>query len=95
MAATKKTTKAASTKKASTAEAPKTASKKSLEVKVILQYGEKSISYDTFIQNAKNVWEFNLGKKPADLKKLDLYIKPEEGKVYFVANDTEESNFDI
>ena len=34
------------------------------------------------IDTAKKIWK-DLGNKAADLKKLDIYIKPEDGKAYY------------
>ena len=38
------------------------------------------------MQMAKDVWEYDLQQKPADLVSVDLYVKPEEGMVYYVMN---------
>ncbi len=64
------------------------------KVSVVLEFGGRSISDETFIQNAKNVWQYDLGKNVEDLKDLKLYVKPEEGKVYYVANE-ESGSFDL
>ena len=66
------------------------AAKKS-ETKIILQYGDKSVSYDEIVQNMKNKWTGDYGKKIGDIKGMELYVKPEEGKVYYVINDGEET----
>ena len=67
----------------------------SAEVKtnIVLQYADKNVTFDTLVQNAKNVCTFDLGKKDADIKKLDLYVKPEEDTVYFVLNDNENGSY--
>lgn len=44
---------------------------------------------------AKDVWQYDLGKKAADLKSVDLYVKPEENKVYYVMNGDVTGDFDI
>ncbi len=46
-----------------------------------------------FIINAKNVWEYDLGKNINELYKIELYVKLEEGKVYCVANDDIDNAF--
>jgi hypothetical protein len=38
------------------------------------------------VAKAKKYWTTTLKKKENELKDLDLYIKPEEGKVYLVFN---------
>ena len=46
-----------------------------------------------FIKIAKNVWKDDLEKDPIDLHKIGLYVKPEENKVYCVANDDVDNTF--
>ena len=62
---------------------------------VVLQYADKSVSFDTLVQNAKNVWEFDMGRKVSEIKDINLYVKPEEGKVYFVVNNSETGDFSL
>lgn len=82
------------TKKADTAKTEAASAKKSaVKPNVVLQYADKSVTFDTLIQNAKNVWEFDMSRKPSEIKELDLYVKPEEGRVYFVVNNTEKGDF--
>ena len=74
----------------------KKAAAKEIEVSAFLQYGDdKSVSYSDLVENAKNVWKFDLGKKVEDIKKLALYVKPEENRVYYVVNDSETGSFDM
>ena len=46
------------------------------------------------IKTAKEIWKKS-GKKAADLKSLNLYVKPEENTVYYVFNDDESGSFAI
>jgi hypothetical protein len=92
----KTSTKAATTKKtAEKAEkapaAKKTATKKAdLKAKVVLQLSDgREYTEADLITNAKNVWKYDLGKKTSDLTKVELYVKPEDNKVYYVMNDVE------
>ena len=62
--------------------------------KVVLQLGEREYNEAALVKIAKDVWKFDLGKNPADLKKIELYIKPEENKVYYVMNG-ESGDFNI
>ncbi len=84
-----------------TAEKPaakKTVTKKataSVKTKIELQYAEKNISYDDIVKNAKEFWTSELGNKAEDLKSLDLYVKPEENRVYYVANGKETGSFEL
>ncbi len=87
--------KATAAKKETAAKAP--AAKKEAEPKhgYVLQFAGKDYELDTLYQNAKNVWVYDLGKKLEDIKELQLYIKPEEKKVYFVVNDKDTASFDM
>ncbi|MBR5969825.1 MAG: hypothetical protein IK016_05690 [Lachnospiraceae bacterium] len=66
------------------------AAKKS-ETKVVLQYGELSVTYDEIVQRMKDKWTGDYGRKIGEIKSMELYVKPEEGKVYYVINEGEES----
>ena len=103
-AATKKT----ETKKAAKPAAKKPAAKKpaakkpaakavatEIKTNIVLQYADKNVTFDTLVENAQNVCQYDMGKKLADIKKLDLYVKPEENTVYFVVNDKELGNYGL
>lgn len=62
---------------------------KKKEAEVILQYGDKSVSYDEIVKHMKGVWKSELKRDAKDMKSLALYVKPEEGRVYYVVNDDE------
>jgi hypothetical protein len=66
---------------------------KTVKANVELQYGDKSVSYDKIVENAKAFLAGEAGIK--DVKSLDLYVKPEEGRVYYVANGTETGSFEL
>jgi len=67
-----------------------TAKKAELKAKVVLQLSDgREYTEADLIGNAKNVWKYDLGKKTADLTKVELYVKPEDNKVYYVMNDVE------
>jgi hypothetical protein len=69
--------------------------KKTEKTNVELQFGDKQISYDSLVASAKSVWENDMNRKLSEIKTLDLYVKPEESKAYFVVNGSDEGNFDI
>ena len=48
--------------------------------KIELQYRNKSIGEDELVSKAKKKY----GKR--DITNLDIYVKPEEGKAYYVVN---------
>ncbi len=56
-------------------------------------YGEQ-ISKDELVKEATKIW-VDAGKKAADIKKIDLYVKPEEDKAYYVINDELDGSFHI
>ena len=96
-----KTTKAAKTEEAK-AEAPKAkkvpakAAKKAVDkCELHVQYGGKSYSQEDLLKIAKDVWKYDLKRKVGELSSVELYVKPEENKVYYVMNGEFTGNFDI
>ena len=67
------------------------------KVNYVLQCSAKpeGISYNQLVANAKNVWRYDRGGKVSDIKSMELYIKPEEGKVYYVINSDATGSFDL
>ena len=63
--------------------------------KISIQYANKDYSLEALEKIAKDVWVYDCGKKASDLKAIDLYVKPEENKVYYIFNGTVAGNFDI
>ena len=84
------------TKKAETAKetAAKAVSATEIQANVVLQYADKDLSYETLVQNAKNVYQYDMGGDPESVKNIELFVKPEENKVYFVI-DGKEGNYDL
>ena len=60
-----------------------------VNTKVELQFGDKAISQDQLVSLAKKAY----GKK--DIKDLSIYVKPEEGKAYYVVNNDVTGDFDL
>ena len=56
-------------------------------------YGEQ-ISKDELVKEAEKIW-VAAGKKASDINKIDLYVKPEEDKAYYVINDELDGSFHI
>ena len=96
---TAKTTAAKTTaaKKTTTRTAAAKTTKKAAAVKenISIQFAGKDYTTEQLVKIAKDVWEFDLKKDPADFKEVQLYVKPEEAKVYYVINGTETGSFDI
>ncbi len=91
-AAKKTTTAKKPAAKKTTAAAPKAAE---VKANIVLQYADKNVTFDTLVENAQNVYQYDMGKNVADMKKLDLYVKPEENTVYFVVNDKEHNQYGL
>ena len=85
--AKKSTTKKASTKTEEKATTKKEAAKKeTVKVSVTLQFNDKSYTEEELVNIAKDVWKYDLNQAEADLKNVQLYVKPEEGLCYYVFN---------
>ena len=56
-------------------------------------YGEQILQSDV-VAEAKKIWK-DSGKKAADLKKLEIYVKPEDDRIYYVFNCDESGSFPI
>lgn len=91
--AKKSTEKTAAAKTAAAKKEP--AKKAELKSSLHVQYAGRSYSQDDLIKIAKDVWKYDLKRKVGDLKSVDLYVKPEENKVYYVVNGEFTGNFDI
>lgn len=78
--AAKKTTVAKTTRKP--------AAKKGTEVKadVFVQFGGKEFSEEAIMSKVVAAWGAE-GKKASAIKRAKLYIKPEDGKAYYVINE--------
>jgi hypothetical protein len=96
---TAKTTAAKTTaaKKTTTKTAAAKTTRKAAAVKenISIQFAGKEYTTEQLVKIAKDVWEFDLKKDPADFKEVQLYVKPEEAKAYYVINGTETGSFDI
>ena len=91
--AAKKTT----TTKKTTATAKKAPAKKATktEVKIAVQFADKNYTSEDLVKIANDVWVYDYGKDVADLKDVQLYVKPEESKVYYVFNNEVAGDFNI
>ena len=100
--ATKKTTtKATTTKKAAT---KKTTAKKTTttrkaaakpNVMIEIQYSYKHISNDELVQKSLDNFQYDLKGDPSKVKKLSIYVKPQEDKAYYVVDDKISGDIDI
>ena len=68
---------------------------KAAEVKVAIQFADKNYTTEDLAKIANDVWVYDYGKDAADLKDVQLYVKPEESKVYYVFNNEIAGDFNI
>lgn len=94
-AAAKPAAKKETAKPAAKKAAAKPAAKKAETAVINIQFAGKDYKTEDFVNIAKDVWKYDLGKKTADFKTVELYVKPEESKVYYVINDEVSGSFDI
>ena len=87
--------KAAAPKKAVAKKAAAPAKKTAVSAEVMLQFAEKEYTQESLLKIAKDVWTYDYDKKASELKKVQLFVKPEESKVYYVFNDDITGAFDI
>ncbi len=90
-AAEKKTAAPKAEKPAKKAAAKKAEQKSEIHV----QFSGKSYSQDELVKIAKDVWKYDLKQKARDLTSIELYVKPEENKVYYVMNKEYTGDFNI
>ena len=65
-----------------------------IKEQMILQYNGRDVALDAIGANIKKQWK-DAGRKVSNLAELDIYVKPEEGKAYYVINKTEEGCIDL
>ncbi len=70
------------------------APKKEAEATVYVQYQDAEIEPKKVLEQVKTDW-VNAGHRASSIKKVDLYIKPEEGKAYWVINGKETGSVDL
>lgn len=61
------------------------AAKKEIKTDIVLQYGEKEVNTKEMIAAVKKEWTKSK-HKVADIKSIELYVKPEDYAVYYVIN---------
>ncbi len=71
------------------------AKKGTLKTSIQLQFAGKEYTEEDLIKIAKDVWQYDLNEELDSLKSVQLFVKPEESKVYYIINDTTGGCFDI
>ncbi|MBR5577737.1 MAG: DNA-binding protein [Lachnospiraceae bacterium] len=99
--ATKTKTAKAAVKTEEKAPAKKTTAKKATAKKaeimanVTLQFDGKAYTEKELTIIAKDVWKYDLGRDEAEIKTIELYVKPEEGVCYYVINSEVTGSFRV
>lgn len=93
VAPAKKTAEKPAAKKAPAKKAP--AKKVEIKENLHIEFSGKSYSEQELMKSVKDIWKYDYKKKAADLKAVELYVKPEEGKAYYVINDEVMGDFII
>lgn len=71
--------------KAATQNNTQTVKEEAVRETICLQYQGKDITNETMVSMVKTAWKES-GKNVKDIKTLDIYVKPEEGQLYYVIN---------
>ena len=71
------------------------AKKAALKETVILQFAGRETDYADVMKKVKEYWTKELKKKVGDMASVTIYLKPEEGKAYFVINGDVTGSFAI
>ena len=66
--------------------AKKTTKKAELKTELCLQFGEKEYTDKEILKMVKAVWTKEMKRKVGEMKKVQIYLKPEESAAYFVIN---------
>lgn len=61
---------------------------------LILQFDGQDADLNAIEANVKQIWK-DAGKKVTDIATLDIYVKPQEGKAYYVINKDVEGAVDL
>lgn len=54
---------------------------------VYFEYAGASYNADDVVKKVKEDWTKNLGKKVKDMADVNIYVKPEDNKIYYVVNE--------
>lgn len=81
--------------KAAREEAKKSHTSRTVKSEVHLQFSGKSYATEDLIKIARDVWQYDLGKDPAEFKSVELYVKPAENLTYYVINGNVTGSFFI
>ena len=69
------------------------AKKAEIKTNVLLQFANKEVAEKDIIANVKKAWTAQTKGKIKDIKTMDIYVKTEEHKAYFVINGESQPEF--
>ncbi|WP_289285186.1 DUF6465 family protein [Parablautia intestinalis] len=75
--------------------AKRTVKKAQVVENITFQFNDRSYTPADLMKSCKDVWKYDLEGKEEDLKSIELYVKPEENRAYFVINGDITGNFPI
>ncbi len=65
-----------------------------MKQQMFLQFNEQEVELSTVEANVKKDWK-DAGNKLTAIESLDIYVKPQEGKAYYVVNKDAEGRIDL
>lgn len=74
--------------------AKKATTKKDIKTTLFVEYFGKQVEEKEMIAAVKKAWT-SAGNKVGDIKTIELYVKPEDGAVYYVINKTESGKIEF
>ncbi len=92
---TKKTTEKKATAAKKVAAEKKETVKRRAKNTITLEVDGRSLTEDSLVQSAKDVWVYDLGRDLKDFKSVELYIKPADMAVYYVINGDVTGSFGL
>ncbi|SBV99014.1 conserved hypothetical protein [uncultured Eubacteriales bacterium] len=74
--------------------APRKRAVKTPEISVIVEHHNRQIGTEAIAETAKKLWAL-AGHDVAEVKKIELYVKQEDGAVYCVVNGEPVGRYDL
>jgi len=71
------------------------AAKKAPVVKTYLQFAEKDIDVADVVEKCKEDWKSQFGGRGKRVHDLNVYLKHEEGRAYYLANDKDSGSVEL
>ena len=65
-----------------------------MKQQLFLQFNEQEVELSAVEANVKKDWK-DQGRKLTEIESMDIYVKPQEGKAYYVVNKECEGKVDL